>query len=901
MEGGVTTAALWIAATVIVTAMWPQNHTEKSGKGLPMPTVILKLLALSGVISAGCFAVWKANTELQPIETADPTQFTALEGEAKDGVGLGGQPISQSVGSRTIDEETELADDKSLALADPAFSRNAITEDEPTPRGMPAAFPTEQEEPALTSEAPEQTEPEPDVASLEVLEKAEASVPAARVRTPGGAAAKTSALDPSSLRKLQAEVGAPALIRIPNSAASTGVSRSSAPGRVIAASADDLAQSEPTPEAAEGPAAPGDLSEQAEDSQIVTAANEVGAEETGDQPLGAGGPGELTIPPAGRTRPAPGAVEEEENPFDTQAPELTTEPEAVEQPQPAEMDPTDNPFGNRDRSSIPTPVGQDEPETTIDEPATLPVPPNQRPVRTPKNTHAIDETLDPTPTDRSTIPTKVLPPRSVTPDMLSGDATIDDPLMSPTQQPQLRIEKRAQPEAEVGEKFVYEIIVKNVGAAPAQYVVVEERIPKGCDMKRSVPQATIGRTKTLSWNLGTLAPNAEKVIRVEVVPTEAGPIGSVATVRFAAQVATRTVVTAPTLSLSIQHPPEVAVGEVVPVKFTITNKGTGIARKASLRAVLEQGLVHPAGLDIDKELGTLAPGEAKEIELKLTASQPGPFAPTVAIYTNGIDKADGAGYSGGIEQENRTLKLSVIESRLTLTREGHVRRFVNRPADFVTTVKNHSVETMKNVRITEQLPVGVTPVGEAGKFRWNPEDRTVSWLVSELRPGDHSDLRLSVVSARAGMLQGKVQAVSDSGYSAELPTELEVQGFASLTLDFQGDGKAVAVGDQVSMRVTVGNKGSAPAKQVQAMFELPPQMKFVAATGEGDQGPVKFTEDGKYVTFDPVHELAPNEKQTFDIVLIAAEEGTSRVGVELLSTDLPQSLHQQEPVTITPQ
>ena len=65
-----------------------------------MPTVLLKLLALSGVISAGCFAVWKANTELQPIEAAAPSQFTALEGEPEEGIGLGGQPVLPAAAPR---------------------------------------------------------------------------------------------------------------------------------------------------------------------------------------------------------------------------------------------------------------------------------------------------------------------------------------------------------------------------------------------------------------------------------------------------------------------------------------------------------------------------------------------------------------------------------------------------------------------------------------------------------------------------------------------------------------------------------------------------------------------------------------------------------------------------------
>ena len=99
------------------------------------------------------------------------------------------------------------------------------------------------------------------------------------------------------------------------------------------------------------------------------------------------------------------------------------------------------------------------------------------------------------------------------------------------------------------------------------------------------------------------------------------------------------------------------------------------------------------------------------------------------------------------------------------------------------------------------------------------------------------------------------------------------------------------------MRVTVGNRGSAPAKQVQALFELPPQMTFVAAKGSDN---ITATQEGNLVTFAVLDELLPNSNQTYDIVLIAAQEGRPLVEVELLSTDLPESIHQQESVTITP-
>ena len=284
----------------------------------------------------------------------------------------------------------------------------------------------------------------------------------------------------------------------------------------------------------------------------------------------------------------------------------------------------------------------------------------------------------------------------------------------------------------------------------------------------------------------------------------------------------------------------------------------------------------------------MAPGQSQKVDLSVTAAEEGRFAPVV-IVTTGEEKNE-------FEQENRTLDLNVIQSRLTLSREGHARRFVNRPAEFTTRVMNHSIEVMKDVRITETLPTGVVPVGEMSKYRWDPKSRTVQWTVSQLGPGQYSDLKLNVVSERAGELEGKVEAVTAKGQRAELPTKLEVAGFPALKVDIHGDDKPVAVDEQVSMRVTISNKGSAPATSVQTLFELPPEMTLISA-----QGPVDYKQDGKLVTFAALEELAPNEKQTFDIVLTAAQEGSSSVAVDVYSDDRKNDpVRQEEAITIIP-
>ena len=848
-----------------------------------MPTLMLKLLALTGVISAGCFAVWKANTELQPVDSKSPSEFTSLEGESEPNIGLGGQAVS-STGASDAGEQEPLADaapdvveeplsDKTLALAGLPFPAEIQPAEKSAPRGMPTETPAEEQtEPADVVETePEPIEPMPGVTSLEHLEASEKPKSAVPSKSLGAAATKSPAINSKALSGSDA----PALIAIPKTA-TAAKSKSASPSKIVPVSAEDPTVAEPQllVQATSEPDAPGVLPVPEVAEEIVPAAGEAPANLPG-----------LNVPaPRTRAQSTPPAEEaptvvDEPNPFeqDIATPEDTAQPEPVAEPsEPASTSPIR--VRDKNHSSIPTPV---EAEPALDpgvEPEPLDLNPEHREMPTPNKTPTeVDAGADPHP--KSSLP------RKPADDLLYGESTSEVPQLSPSQQPQLKIEKKAQAEAEVGEKFIYEIIVQNIGQATADKVVVEERIPNNCKMERSSPTATLSADRVLRWELDAMEPNTSRVIKVEVLPLKAGPVGSVATVRFAAKVSTKTMVTAPTLTLNISCPKEVAIDEQVPVKFTLKNTGSATARKVMLLARLPEGLSHPAGPEVSLEDMTLKPDETKELTLLVTPRKDGQYAPTVVVT------------AGGIDQQEQNINLNVIPAYLTLTRQAHGQRFVKRPAVSVTKVKNNSIKSLKNVQVTEHLPEGLEPVqSELGDGTWNPKSRIVTWTIPSLGAQQEEEIKLTVVSTREGTFDSKMAAVDAADHRAVLESKLDVKGFAALTLDFQGDGNAVAaIGEQVSMQVTVRNKGSATAKGVQAVFEVPPQMTFVTAKGPG-----KFTHEGNHVTFPEIDTLDPDASQTYDIVLVAAEEGRPKVAVELMSEDRPDPVRQESPVTITP-
>lgn len=468
------------------------------------------------------------------------------------------------------------------------------------------------------------------------------------------------------------------------------------------------------------------------------------------------------------------------------------------------------------------------------------------------------------------------------PGELVGDASIDPATPTGPQSPELQIEKIAPQQAVIGEPLVYSIVIRNVGGSPAQEVTVEDRIPRGARLEGTIPQAVLSNGK-LVWELGTVLPGQERKIQLKVVPIESGEIGSVAKVSFAAAVSASIRITAPKLTMSLEAPQEALVGERIVYRFVIANEGEGEAKSVILRALLPDGLKHPGGNDIEYEVGALAAGARRTVDLSLTATAVGKLTPVTLISNEGKRHAE--------MQSN----LNVIESRIQITRTGPERRFVGRPGNYVTKISNPSSRPLKDIVIKETIPAGVELAMMPQGGQWLANQRTIVWNVDSLAPGESRDLVSQLVPAEAGSHQGTIIAADASGNQAEVATLLDAKGFSDLDVDLSAKQRVVSVGDQVSFRLKLRNDGTAAASNVRTRFEVPAGFEIVNANG-----PVTWETEGNAVQFASLEQLAVNGEQQFDVVLVATAAGNRKVTVTLESADYDQPVITEEPVRVIP-
>lgn len=219
------------------------------------------------------------------------------------------------------------------------------------------------------------------------------------------------------------------------------------------------------------------------------------------------------------------------------------------------------------------------------------------------------------------------------------------------------IEKVAPPTALLGQPLVYSIIIRNTGNASAKQVVVEDEVPEGVTMQGSIPQAEMTGRK-LKWRIGSLEVGEEQKIAVKVVPTAEGPVGSAATVNFVhdlRQAASGAMNSGDgAVTLELQYPPQVNVGEMFEVKFRLTNRTNAPLSKLTIFTQLPNGLKHQTRRqDLVYDVESLGAGERQDVTLTLTASQTGPSLTRADVLTADETILESKQFSVDVRAESR--------------------------------------------------------------------------------------------------------------------------------------------------------------------------------------------------------------------------------------------------------
>lgn len=550
------------------------------------------------------------------------------------------------------------------------------------------------------------------------------------------------------------------------------------------------------------------------------------------------------------------------------------------EPQPFEAE--SEPVSLNESSTINTP-----PSLPDDTPARLPDPVEPAPERRrstktlpPVDTNGFDQ-LDDRAAKKKSPSTKRIDNRVIPVDDrdLVGDGIVGDASTKGVQQPRLVIEKVAQQQAVLDQPFVYSIVVKNTGNVDAHNVVIEDRIPKGTELQGTSPQAEL-TGKKLIWNHLVLKPNEEKRISIKVIPRQEGPVGSVARVYFATEVTAEIVVAAPQLEFTAKVPSEVRLGQRFDMVFTLKNVGKVEATNVIVRDVLPDELKNETGADIECPVGKLAPGESRELVLPVIAARPG------RVTNRAYLEAD-----AGIKKSHDN-NIDVVGEVLVLTRSGQNRLYVERPAVFTNSIRNDGNQRAETVRISEVVPAGMEFESASDGGRYDANLKQVVWTIGPLAPGNDKQVSVKYVPRETGTHPSKITAQGTGGTSAAVDASVDVVGKPELVMETLSATGVVTVGDKITSKFQLNNTGTAAANNVQLRVRLPAELRLVSVKG------TKFQQRDDLIVFDPISELAPKSRASYELVLEPVEEADAQIALEILADHLTKPGRRIETIQI---
>ncbi|HEX4132796.1 MAG TPA: hypothetical protein VHZ24_22370 [Pirellulales bacterium] len=445
------------------------------------------------------------------------------------------------------------------------------------------------------------------------------------------------------------------------------------------------------------------------------------------------------------------------------------------------------------------------------------------------------------------------------------------------QTPSVVLEKIAPAEVQVGKAATFELHVRNTGSVAAQQVTVTDQLPHGAQLVGTRPRADRGPSGELVWRIGTMKPGDEAVLHCDLMPLAEGELGSVATVHFAAAASARCVATRPQLAVDVTAPGEVLIGESATMQVKIWNPGSGVANGVVIVNRVPPNFEHPAGAEIEYEVGRLAPGESRTLELSMRAAKAG------AAMNLLVARGDGS------LQADRQTPVTVIAPALEVALQGSRKRFLDRQATYTVTVANPGTAAAQEVELVAYLPPGLEFVEANNQGQFDRTSRAVHWSLDELPAKEQGAVSLTVMPVESGAQPLRISGTAQRGLSVERPESIVVEGMAALNFQVTDLADPVEVGGETTYEIRVTNQGSKAAADVRVVAVLPAEMRITSA-----EGPAPYELLGSQVRFQELPTLAPKAETIFRIRAHCQAAGDMRARVQLTSAEIRTPITKEE-------
>jgi len=456
------------------------------------------------------------------------------------------------------------------------------------------------------------------------------------------------------------------------------------------------------------------------------------------------------------------------------------------------------------------------------------------------------------------------------------------PLLPNANKPSAMGLKWALPESlTLGQESTCQLQVCNGAETDVQNVMVSVQLSAGVRVIDAAPRPTSMQGSTLFWEMGDMAAGADPTIQIRVIPEAQGEFVPTARVTCTRSFFAKAPIVAPRLELTIDGPQDAVVGQATPYQVRVTNQGLSIAAGITLELQLAEGLEGAAGFKSSYTIGTLAPGESRQVQVMVTGRNHGSY------------EIAGRTVLGDTRNSVASHTVKMVRPSLAVAMDGPKVRFVDRKAEYTINVKNPGPGVIENVQLQEEIPAGFRFVEASSGGSFDQQARRVAWFVGRLEPNQSANVALHLVAIEAGEQRLVAEAKADFGVAGGAEATTTIRGAPRVVIDVIEDDDPIEVAGQTVYRVRLTNTGSIAALGVQFAGEVPREMEVMKVNG-----PVEGIIKGQQVVFPAIESLAPGETSTYEVHVKCHKAGQVQFRAFFRSQDNPTPVLEEETTRI---
>ena len=448
--------------------------------------------------------------------------------------------------------------------------------------------------------------------------------------------------------------------------------------------------------------------------------------------------------------------------------------------------------------------------------------------------------------------------------------TVDSVMFIPTgvrSTSALMIERMAPSEIVAGQTFSYDIKATNLTPNKLSDVVVQDLCSSNFNLIGSNPDAQRVSDTLLRWKLGELDANASRTINVNGQISGAGIAQNCLSGSYDQASCMAFNVVKPELMLKASAPAEVLRCDPIPLTYSLSNNGTGVARNAMLAQTLPEGISLKDGLD-KFVAGDLTAGTTKNFTASVMAAKPG-------VYTfNPTAAADPS------MQAQASATTRVTEPALQVEKKVSNTVILGRDMEYEIIVTNTGDAVARNLVIEETVPAGAS-VSSASNNGTVSVGRVV-WNLPELAPKQSQTVKVSLQPQSVGSVVTTTHATAYCATDAGAQSKTAIIGIPAVLLEVVDLTDPVEIGKTTTYVITATNQGTATDINVRIVAELESAMEFVS----GD-GATALVSSGNKMEFAPLPKLEPGAKAEWRVNAKALVPSDHRFTV-IMTSDLRQ-------------